>query len=314
MKRILKIILKASLALLGISVFALSGLYVTLALSDGVAAPPSTVFSDASRRPLIFAHRGGADLRPENTFAAFDHSVGLKVDVLEIDVRLTSDGEFVVIHDATLDRTTSGNGNVGDRTLKEIKSLDAGFHFSNDDGRSFPHRGKGITVPTLEEVLERYVGANINIEFKDSQAGNAPDACRIVRGRISSSKTVIASVSGDFLYEFRKVCPEYPTSGTFTEILDLVLRHKVGVAQSYSPEMEVLQVPSGNRFLTIIDESFLRSAKKKGLGVHVWTINDENEMRRLIRLGVDGIVTDKPDLLIRIIDEELGGKSSPDSQ
>ena len=302
----LKTFLKIISVFFGAVALGFAGLYVSLAISDGEAVAPAEVYLGGKRKPLVLAHRGGADLRPENTFEAYDHAVDIDVDVLEIDVRISKDGEFVVIHDSTVDRTTDRKGRVEEKSVAELKSLDAGFNFTKDNGASFPFRGKGLRIPTLLETLDRYKGQNINIEIKQAPAEKARALCMTLRGRIDPKKTVIASASGDFLYPFRTECPEFTTSATFTEVLDFLTRYKLGVSSSYSPVMRFLQIPAGFRYLTILDRSFASSARSKGLGIHVWTINDANEMRRLIRLGVDGIVTDKPDLLIKVIEQEFG--------
>ena len=309
----LSLIFKRSVQTIGIliavSFIGLTGLYVSLAVSEGSSAISPDVYSDSVRRPLVLAHRGGAHLRPENTFAAFDHAVEIGADVLEIDVRVSKDGEFLVIHDSTVDRTTEGIGKVIEKTASEIRSLDAGHGFTRDGGATFPYRGKGLTVPTLSETLERYAGRNVNLEAKQLEARHAFGFCSTLRGRIEPKRTVIASGGGDFLYAFRDICPEFTTSATLTEVLDFFARYKVGVEASYSPRMRFLQIPAGFRYLTVLDEGFASSARSKGLGIHVWTINDEAEMRRLVRMGVDGIVTDKPDLLIRVIEEESTKRS-----
>jgi len=299
----LKRILKLAVGLIGIVLVALTGLYVSLALTEGTSVAPANVYLNSQRRPLVLAHRGGADLRPENTFEAFDHATDIGVDVLEIDIRTTCDGEFVVVHDSTVDRTTNGSGKVAEKTLSEIKALDSGFRFTKDDGVTFPYRGKGVRIPTLLETLERYEGANINIEFKQVSEEMAPQACSLLRKGIEPTKTVIASASGDFLSRFREACPEFTTSASFTEVLDFLTRYKLGISTSYSPSMRFLQIPAGFKYLTVLDQGFASAARSKGLGIHVWTVNNENEMKRLIRLGVDGIITDRPDLLIRVIQE-----------
>ena len=306
---ILKRIAQIICVLLGVFLVALAGLYVTLAVSDGSSAIPSDVYSDSTRRPLVLAHRGGAALKPENTFAAFDHAIGLGVDVLEIDARISKDGVFFVFHDATVDRTTNGTGRIEEMSVAEIKALDAGYRFTKDSGTTFPYRAKGLTIPTLEETLDRYKGRNINIEIKPIPGENATRLCSSLRGRIDPKRTVIASASGGFLYPFREACPEFTTSASFTEVIDFLARYKFGVDASYSPSMKFLQIPVGLRYLTVLDGGFAAAARSKGLGIHVWTINDEDEMRRLVRLGVDGIVTDRPDLLIKVIDDERPGNA-----
>ena len=308
----IKQLLKLAAVFLGIVLVALAGLYVSLAVTEGTAVTPATVYLNSQRRPLVMAHRGGSSLRPENTFEAFDHATEIGVDVLEIDVRATRDGEFVVVHDSTVDRTTNGSGKIVEKTLSEIEVLDAGFKFTNDDGATFPYRGKGVRIPTLLETLERYEGSNINIEFKQVSEEMAAQACSMLRKGIDTAKTVIASASGGFLSMFREACPEFTTSASFTEVLDFLTRYKLGISTSYSPSMRFLQIPAGFRYLTVLDRGFASAARSKGLGIHVWTVNDEKEMKRLIRIGVDGIVTDKPDLLIRVIQETE--RRAPSSQ
>jgi len=132
-------------------------------------------------RPVVIAHRGGAHLRPENTLDAFGGALKVGADVLEMDVHLSADGTPVVIHDATVDRTTEGAGLVSSFTIEELKALDAGYRFQSEDGRGFPYRGAGVTVPTLREVFTAFPSAHIVVDAKDNDIRLADSMIALVR-------------------------------------------------------------------------------------------------------------------------------------
>jgi glycerophosphoryl diester phosphodiesterase len=258
------------------------------------------------RRPLVMAHRGGAGLWPENTVHAFRQAAALGVDVLEMDLHGTSDGALVVIHDATVDRTTNGAGAVKALTLAELKKLDAGYRWTADGGRTFPFRGKGITVPTLREVLAEFPSAHLNIDIKQAQPSLVKSVCRTLResGAAASvqSRMTVASFSSSTLEEFRRECPEVRTSASMDEVLALAsdLQAGRGIAAGKTGA-RLVQVPErafGQGWLTA---ELVAAAHRGGLEVHVWTINDEAAMRRMLALGVDGIMTDYPDKLIALL-------------
>jgi len=153
-------------------------LLATGAVAYGVLAAlaepaPRHPFFDAARTPEVIAHRGGAALRPENTLAAFLHAVEVGADILEMDLRVTADREIVVMHDATVERTTDGRGAVAALTLAELRKLDAGYRWTPDGGASFPYRGRGIRAPALEEVFRRLPNARMNLEMKQFDAAQA---------------------------------------------------------------------------------------------------------------------------------------------
>jgi glycerophosphoryl diester phosphodiesterase len=262
-----------------------------------VAAP-----AGASRRPLVMAHRGGAGLWPENTAHAFRQSVALGVDVLEMDLHGTSDGALVVIHDATVDRTTNGAGAVKALTLAELKKLDAGYRWTTDGGRTFPFRGRGITVPTLREVLEEFPSARLNIDLKQSQPSLVKSLCRTLRESGATGRVTVASFNSSTLEEFRLECPEVATSASLDEVFALSadLQAGRGIAAGKT-RTRLVQVPEnalGRRWLTA---ELVAAAHRAGLEIHVWTVNDEEAMRRLLALGVDGIMTDYPDKLLALL-------------
>lgn len=262
--------------------------------------------STARRRPLVIAHRGGAGLWPENTMQAFTGARDLGVDVLEMDVQATADNILVVMHDSTLERTTNGSGPVNQLTLAELKKLDAGFNFSTNGGRTFPFRGRGITVPTLQEVFKAFPDMRFNIEPKQAQPSIVKPLCRMIRDYGLQKKVMVGSFSQQVLDEFRAECAEVSTSASTAEVGGFLSRMAAATpesARAKSARMQALQVPEnmlGRRALT---REFVEAAHALKLEVHAWTINDEESMRRLIDLGVDGIMTDYPDRLIALLDK-----------
>lgn len=281
----------------------LAGVYVVLALSTGSKILTVPVFGHTEHHPTVIAHRGGGGLAPENTIEAFRKSADLGADVLELDVHETADGSLVVMHDDKVDRTTNGTGDVSRMALNQVQTLDAGYKFTKDGGITFPFRGKGVKVPTLEEVLGEFPEANFNIEAKGLRADKAPVLCSMIRELSSPERVVIASAGSAFMYEFRNVCQEVPTSATFTEAASFIVRYKIGVAESYTPTMHVLQVPEKIPGVDILSPEFISAARERNLFVHGWTVNDPTQMRMLIKAGIDGIITDRPDILLEILSE-----------
>jgi glycerophosphoryl diester phosphodiesterase len=275
--------------------------YVYFASQTGEKAVEKEIFKNDKRPVLVFAHRGGGGLYPENTLEAFRYSVGMKVDVLELDIHSTSDGKLVVFHDSSVDRTTNGTGNVKETTLAELKKLDAGFQFSTDSGQSFPFRGKNIAIPTLEEVFDAFPEMTFNIEPKQAEPSIIKPLCDLLREKKMVSKAIVGSFNQTVIDEFRQECPEVATSASPSEVSEFIAYQKSGLSQSYSPPMQALQVPEQIAGVPIVTKDFVDSAHKMNLKVHVWTINETIDMQRLIDLGVDGIMTDYPDKLLELI-------------
>lgn len=282
-------------------VVVLAGTYVYVAMSPGKPAAPSRLHEKENPRTLVIAHRGGAGLAPENTLAAFRRSAELGADILEIDIRRTLDGELVVIHDSKVDRTTNGSGEVAEMTLAELKKLDAGFRWTNDGANTFPFRGSGITIPTLREVFEAFPEKIINIEPKFSTPSPAIQLCTLIEEFKRSDKVIVGTFRDEVLEEFRAICPSVATSASPSEAIYFLAQYQIGLSESYSPEMQFFQIPSKLRSWEIVTEDYVRALHERNLDVHVWTINDSEEMKRLIELKVDGIMTDKPDLLIETL-------------
>lgn len=253
-------------------------------------------------RPLVIAHQGGEELWPSNTMYAFERAVDLGVDVLETDLHITADGALVLIHDETVDRTTDGTGVVEQMTLAEVKALDAGHYWTDDGGQTFPFRGQGITIATLEEVFQAFPAMPMNIEIK--RVDNLPVAepfCQMIRQYNMQDLVLVASFHEDLMGEFRAICPEVATSATQNEVINFFARHFVGLAASYSPPAQAVQIPEYRSGIHILTPRFIEDAHSRGMDVHVWTINEAEDMQRMIDLGVDGIITDRPDILLELL-------------
>lgn len=264
-------------------------------------APTHPYYTSSPSKPLVIAHQGGDDLWPGNTMFAFQNAVELGVDALEMDLHITNDGVLVLIHDETIDRTTNGAGEVESMTLDELKQFDAGYDWSRDEGVTFPFRGQGITIPTLEEVFLAFPDKRMTIEIKKSNASMIEPLCQMIRAYDMQDRIVVASFYDDKMKAFREECPEVATSSAKNETTVFVLLSKVFLTGFYSPSFYSLQVPEESSGITVITESFIRAAHERNLAVEPWTINDEETMRKLIEWGVDGIMTDRPDIMLEIL-------------
>lgn len=279
----------------------LIAVYIYLAAQTGERAIEREVFKRENSPILVFAHRGGGGLIPENTLAAFEYSAKMGVDVLELDVHATSDGTLVVHHDSSVDRTTDGRGKVNELTLDTIKKLDAGYIFSTDGGQTFPFRGKGVTVPTLEEIFNALPEMTFNIEPKQHTPSIVAPLCNLLRQRKMTDKTIVGSFVQTTIDDFRRECPEVATSASPSEVIRFLALEKTGIADSYSPPMQALQVPRNLGGLQVVTKEFVEAAHRRNLKVHVRTINETADMQLLIEMGVDGIMTDYPDRLLTLL-------------
>ena len=249
-------------------------------------------------RRLAIAHRGGSRLRPENTIAAFDHAASLGVDAIELDVHLSKDGAVVVIHDPTLERTTSGVGLVVDHTADELARIDAGYQFRGPDG--FPFRGQGIGISTLATVLARYPAMPFIIELKAPAAALAERALDVVRAAGAVDRVMFGSFRLDLLEIIRRSGAPVATSAAVPEALRAVLRSKVGLAPGRG-DFQLFQLPEWRQGWRVITPGFVAGARRRGLPVHVWVVNDDADMQRLLAWGVTGLISDRPDLAMRVV-------------
>jgi glycerophosphoryl diester phosphodiesterase len=253
------------------------------------------------RKPAVIAHQGGDGVWPGDTMFAFQNALDLGVDVLEMDLHITKDNALVLIHDETVDRTTDGTGEIESMTIDELKELDAGYDWSSDEGTTFPFRGQGITIPTLEEVFTAFPEMHMTIEIKKSNNSMIKPFCEMIQEYKMEAKVIVASFYDDKMKEFRKECPDVATSSAKNETTVFVLLSKVFISGFYSPTFYSLQVPEESSGITVMTEAFIRAAHERNLAVEPWTINEEETMRKFIEWGVDGIMTDRPDIMVEIL-------------
>jgi len=267
------------------------------------ARPASNHLFFAAEKPgtQVIAHRGGAGLRPENTLEAFSYAVEIGTDVLEMDVQSTAEGEIVCMHDRTVDRTTDGHGSVAAFTLHELRKLDAGHNWSSDGGRTHPFRGKGIRVPTLEAVFKRFPTVRMNIEMKHAGPALAQPLCALVRRSGMHERVLVASMNEAAVTAFREACPEVATSMSRSEAQLFFGIQLVSLDAAYSPPVRALQIPDRLGDEIIATAGLIAAAHRRNLKVHVWTVNEARRMAELVRIGVDGIITDRPDQLLDLV-------------
>ena len=244
---------------------------------------------------IIIGHRGASGYAPEHTFPSYDLAKGFGVDYLEQDLQMTSDGVLVVMHDPTLDRTTSGSGPVISHTLEQIKELDAGAWFNA--------KFAGAQVPTLREVFERYGHeANYYIETKNpDEAPGMEEALldlinefRLRDGAVERWQVLIQSFSRDSLLKIREMDADLPLIQLIEkEFSSAEIRQQLSDIRSYAVGIDPSRVS--------VDQDLVDAAHDAGLVVHPYTVNEDAEMRRLIALGVDGMFTDFPDRLIALV-------------
>ena len=251
--------------------------------------------------PVNFAHRGASERAPENTPEAFRLAVEARAGGLELDVHMTRDGEMVVIHDATVDRTTDGSGAVGEMTLEELRGLDAGYRFSPDGGRSYPYRGRGVRIPTLAEVCEEFPATCLNIDIKEPQPGVERAILRVIRG--AEGRSLVVSQYNAVVRRFREVSGgRIPTGASRLETATFYIASRLRLERLLRPAYEALQVPTEHRGIALVTPRFVEAAHSRGARVDVWTINDPDEMRRLLDLGADVIMTDRPEALAGVLE------------
>jgi glycerophosphoryl diester phosphodiesterase len=259
--------------------------------------------------PVNLAHRGASAHAPENTLEAFRMAVEAGAGGLELDLRVTRDGEVVVIHDATVDRTTDGSGVVADMTLEELRRLDAGYRFSPDGGRTFLYRGREVRIPTLAEVYEEFPDARVNADIKDSRPGAEEAVLRVIRRAGAEGLTLIASTDHAVVRRFRRVSGgEVPTAASRREIAVFYASSRLRLEALARPDYDALQVPVEHRGIQLVTPRFLEAAHSRGVRVDVWTINDAPEMHRLLDLGVDAVMTDYPEVLASLLDRRRRGR------
>lgn len=251
------------------------------------------ILLDPSRRPVI-GHRGDRAHAPENTLRSLTQATALGVDALEFDLHLSRDGVPVVLHDPTLDRTTDSAGPVRLRSVAELRAVDAGARFSPDGGRSFPFRGQGIHVPTLEDVLEAVPQLPLILELKTVEV--ARPALEVLRRTGSLGRVLVGSFLDEALRPFLEAgVPVSPGSNTLTaRYLPALLG-----SRPISLPFQALCIPRFHNVIPLPVRAFAAMMRAAGGATHVWTVNDPAMARRLWAVGVAGIISDDPGAILR---------------
>jgi glycerophosphoryl diester phosphodiesterase len=244
--------------------------------------------------PKIFAHRGASASAPENTLESFRLAREQGAPYLEMDVHLSADGAPVIIHDNSVSRTTGRRGRVENMTLSELRNLDAGYKFSTDYGRTFPYRAKGLTIPTLDEVLSTFPRTGVTLELKRTRNGVERAVASMLARHSAEDRVIVASHDHEILARFRQVAPTVATSFSKNEVRDFLARLRDGKLAGYRAPGVAFQVPEYKGLRRVVSKPVIEAVHAFGVEVHVWTVNEPVHITRLLEWGVDGIMTDDP--------------------
>lgn len=288
------------LALMTVVVLLVFALYRRLTINP----PAPTAFTEADR-PLIIAHRGSMVLAPENTLLALQGALDLGADAIEVDVRASADGHLVAIRDETVDRTTDGSGNVSDLTLAELQALDAGYRYSPDGGMTFPYRGQGERIPTLREVLTKFPNARVAIHIRQTTPSIVEATAALIEEMGAQPRVLVIAADDETIHRFRQRAPQVATAASDDEIRSFYAWQRWGLSSLYRPVAHALVVPDRWGDVQLITAGFVAAAQAQGMKVYVETIDTPGRMRELLALSVDGIVTNRPDLMRQVM-AELG--------
>jgi glycerophosphoryl diester phosphodiesterase len=256
-------------------------------------------------RPLIMAHRGESGNIPENTILALEAAIDIGVDVLESDIRFTKDDVPILYHDEDLVRITGKDEKVRKKKLDELMQFDLGYNFTTDVGRTYPFRGRGLTVVTLEEALKRFPNIILNLDIKDTFKEAPDEVARILLENGRTEKIMIASFNPKQLKRFRKKAPMIPTSAHPNEVRNFIIGVRMRAMGMFvrSIAYRAFQVPEAMGSMQIITPNFVKAAHDKDIAVHVWTINNRPDMERLLDMEVNGIFTDFPSVLREVLED-----------
>ncbi len=281
--------------------------------------PPSSESAKSlpwvDRRVIAYAHQGGAWEGPSSTLHAIRSALDAGATGIELDVHATADGELVVCHDASVDRTTAGTGQIAELTAAELRTMDNAYWWAHGADVSpglppdrYPFRGRApydprFGIALLEEVLEEFAGVVLNLDIKQTAPAVEPYEERLAAmlrrfGRVDD--VIVASFIDSATDGFSSFAPEVPTSAGTMAVAGF---YQAVRAEEQPPPMRhvALQVPATYGDVTLVDEEFVEVAHRQGLAVHVWTIEEESEMEHLCGLGVDGIITDRPSALVEVL-------------
>jgi glycerophosphoryl diester phosphodiesterase len=260
-------------------------------------------------RPISIAHRGCAGESPENTIPAFERALAQGAGVLESDIHLTRDGVPILIHDAIIDRVTDASGSITDFTADELRRFDAGYHFSLDGGQTHPYRNRDVRIPSLEEAFRHFPDTRFNLDLKAPGLGLIDATLELVAEHRREAITLLTAGDDGIMTRLRS-----RLGGLATPIAqgasERDIHEFLGCAAAGTdppPGPMALQIPPEFGGQPLVNAALIEFAHARGVQVHVWTINDPAEMRRLLDLSADGIITDYPRRLAEVIGDWRDG-------
>lgn len=257
-------------------------------------------------KPVVLGHQGASGERPSNTIESFRRAAEVGADILELDVSLTKDGYVVVSHDTTIDRMSNGKGQIKDYTLAELQKLDFGYGFTPDGGKTYPYRGQGITIPTLEEVFKTFPGKRVNIEIKQVDPPIEQQVWDVIKKYQMEDKVLINSFPSEPTDRWISLVGQRTALGADQRDMYIFAAYWLPhLDWLYNPTRDAFQLPVSQKLgpftIHLATPRLIERAHKLGIKVHYWTVNDEATMRHLVEIGADGIITDFPDRAVKVL-------------
>ncbi|MDP5209572.1 glycerophosphodiester phosphodiesterase [Microbulbifer sp. 2205BS26-8] len=265
-------------------------------------APKSALSLPEDRGPMVIAHGNdcGNGLYPGNTLLYLHKMVELGVDGIEVDLWLTADGHLVLMHDPDLEAFSDGRGVVGDLTLAQLRELNIAYHWTRD-GVTYPFRSHSLGIVTLEEALQAVGDTLLILELKSTQVRAAQVLSRVLQRTSKHNQVIVSSFHRGVIRAFRRLSPDTATGAVTDEAILLYVAQLFRAENLLSPRYQTVQLPMNHFGIEVVTTGTLRAARKLGLHLSVWTVNGRADLQHYISLGVDGIVTDRPDLLMAIL-------------
>ncbi len=256
-------------------------------------------------RTLVIPHGGGDGLFPEDTLLAFERTIAMGADVVDVDLRLSRDDVVVAFHDATVDRITGTSGSIRAMTFDQLSGLDAGWSFTaagigSAAADAHPYRGKGVTIPTFESILDEFPTTLVSVDLKDESLDMVRPVCDLLRHHQRFNDVFVGSNSDEQILEFRRECPDVRTSAIMGDVY-AARDARASNDATFVPAVTVDQPPFRSNGRQLVDAASLAWAHQHGIAILTWVVNDVDDMKLLVDLGVDGIYTSYPDRLLKIL-------------
>lgn len=259
-------------------------------------------------KPWIIAHGGSKDLFPENTMIAFQGSMAIGVDMLEMDVTLTKDSILVTHHDLTIDSRSDGEGAVIDFTFEELLQFNFGYNFKDENG-DYPYRTQTVAITKLEAVMTTFPNTPMMVEIKNREADGrvaAEELWKLIQQYNFQNKIIVVAFDEATLAYFQDISNnEVLISTSENETEDFVFSALSAMDYMYVPTASMVAIPQESAGIDLTTKRIIKAAHRRKMAVHYWTIDDKEDMKKLIGNGADGLITDRPDLMQEVL-EALG--------